>query len=49
MGSINIVTSNDDDRQLETLHIRVYEHFGSCLACGIGVSWGEDVSPWDPL
>lgn len=42
MGTVYIVTSNNDHRKLEALHVRVYKHLSGGLARGIRISWGED-------
>lgn len=44
MGTIYIVTSNNDHRKLEALHVRVYKHLSGGLARGVRISWGEDTS-----
>lgn len=42
MRSVHIVASDNDDRELETLVVRVHQHFRSCLASSIGIGGGQD-------
>lgn len=42
MGAVHVVASHNNDWQLEALHVRVYKHFSSSLACSIGIGWSQN-------
>lgn len=42
MRAIDIVATDNDDRDLETLLIRVDKHLGSSFACSIWISGGKN-------
>lgn len=42
MGTIDVITANNNGRELEALVIGVDHHLGSSLACSVRVGWGQD-------
>ena len=40
-GTVNVVPSSDNDRQVVRNLVRVAEHLGACLGCSVRIGWAH--------